>query len=321
MDSLLELLRDGKFHSGEALGEALGVSRAAVWKQLKKIEALGVRLESVRGRGYRMDPSVQLIDKNELEKALKGAGLVDIELLIKRTTGSTNDDAAAYCVPQLKSFPVVLAEYQQAGRGRRGRQWMGRFGANIYLSTVWRCSTGAAALEGLSLVVGVSVVESLEALGYRGLQLKWPNDILHEGAKLAGVLIEVRGDMMGDCFAIIGLGLNLHLDDEERLDIGQPATSLADLSNEIPNKQEIAAELIARLKANLDSFAGDGFASFVDRWQGYDAYAGIPVRVISGPHQVFGTGRGIAENGSYILETESGPYYCQGGEISIRGQV
>ncbi len=321
MESLLALLQDGAFHSGEELGNALGVSRAAVWKQLKKIEQTGVRLESVRGKGYRLDPAVQLLDVDELQHALREAGAQDIELELKRVTGSTNDDAAQYCRPGLSGLPVVVAEYQESGRGRRGRQWLGRYGANIYLSAVWRCARGAAALEGLSLVVGVSVVEALEQLGYTQIGLKWPNDLLYRGAKLAGILVEVRGDMMGECFAIIGLGLNLHLDAAEQDAIGQPATALELLSGERPDKQRVIAAVLARLQRNLEHFEREGFRPFRARWQQYDVFYGAPIRIVSGPHAVSGMGAGISESGSYIINTEDGPYECQGGEISIRAQI
>ncbi|MGB1272437.1 MAG: biotin--[acetyl-CoA-carboxylase] ligase, partial [Endozoicomonas sp.] len=247
MEQLLKLLADGGFHSGEALGNALGVSRAAVWKKLKALEELGLQLDSVRGKGYRLHPGIELLDWQVILDGLEPAVKDQVEVDICLQTASTMDrvrelSASRYrqlsaASPQsghghmlsnkklsnkklsnkkLSSKKVFcVTEYQSCGRGRRGRTWSNPFGSTICLSLRWPFSEGMASLEGLSLAAGLAVLQALEACGADGLKLKWPNDVLwevHDGfRKLSGILLEVYGDPTGDCEVVIGVGVNIAL--------------------------------------------------------------------------------------------------------------
>ena len=207
---LLPLLANGEFRSGQDLATALGVSRTAVWKQLNNLAELGLEIESVKGRGYRIPGGLDLLDAAAVQAGLQpqAAGLLaQLELL--EATDSTNAEVMRQLTGGAGSGLVCSAEQQSAGRGRRGRQWVSPYGRNLYVSVAWEYQQGAAALEGLSLAVGVGVARALAACGLPPVQLKWPNDILYGGAKLGGILLEMTGDAAGACQVVVGVGLNV----------------------------------------------------------------------------------------------------------------
>ena len=213
MDSrhiLITTLADGAYHSGEALGTQLNVSRTAVWKQLRKLDDLGIELQSCKRRGYRIPGGLSLLCESSIRQHLLGAAAVELRRLeIHQQVDSTNALAMQSAQLGPASGAVFLSEAQSAGRGRRGRSWVSPFGRNIYMSVVYGFTGGVAAVEGLSLAVGVAVVRALEAMGISGAELKWPNDILWSGRKLGGVLLEISGDPAGTCEVIVGIGVNV----------------------------------------------------------------------------------------------------------------
>ena len=207
---LLSLLADGEFHSGDDLGVALGVTRAAVWKQIQRLqEDRGLDIFSVKGKGYRLASPIDLLDSSKIKGNLSAsAKLLVSDVQVFGSVTSTNDIAMKHAEAQGRPGYVCVAEQQTAGRGRRGRPWVSPYGTNIYLSLVWDFFDGAAALEGLSLAVGVVVANALKAKGLAGVELKWPNDVLVEGAKLGGILLEMTGDPSGHCQVVLGVGIN-----------------------------------------------------------------------------------------------------------------
>ena len=204
--ALLKCLSDGEFHSGEDLGEMIGVSRAAISKHIKGIQEWGLDIYRVQGKGYKLANQLDMLDQEKLSAPSPDASLELIPII-----GSTNQHLLER-TNTLESGSVCIAEYQAAGRGRRGREWVSPFGANLYLSMYWRLDAGMAAAMGLSLVVGVAVVEALEEMGVEGIKLKWPNDLYHNDKKLAGILVELSGQSGGAAHIVIGLGLNLSMD-------------------------------------------------------------------------------------------------------------
>ncbi|MBX2809910.1 MAG: bifunctional biotin--[acetyl-CoA-carboxylase] ligase/biotin operon repressor BirA [Cellvibrionaceae bacterium] len=316
--SLVTLLADGEFHSGEVIGRALNISRSAVWKQLHKLADYGLLVESVKGKGYRLPAPVELLARAHIVEQLtpKAKALLgDIQLL--QTVDSTNtyvlNRIAQGCAT--KGY-VCLAELQTGGRGRRGRQWLSPFG-NLTFSLAWEFDEGAAALEGLSLAVGVAVVKSLNDLGIMGIQLKWPNDILYEGAKLGGILIEIAGDPTGRCSVVVGVGLNMAFV-QGSVAIEQPYIALAQFSS-VCSRNALIAQLLNHLLPMVADFATTGFSCYRDDFQAVDAYRGRPVCVLSGRQRRVGVARGVTEMGALKLELDSGEHLIvHGGEISLR---
>lgn len=312
---LIRLLSDGQFRSGSELGERLGISRAAVWKRVQRLEAVGLALESVKGKGYRLAQPLELINPDVLSATL--AGKADLHYLW--VTESTNSDALAAAGgdhPQL-----FVAEYQSAGRGRRGRQWQSPFAANLYLSLRFTLQGGFSALSGLSLAVGVAVAEALQSLDPRlAVGLKWPNDVLVNGAKLGGVLVEVAGEADGQVDVVVGVGLNGAMTPAQAAGIDQRWTDLASEMPERPDRTELAITVAEHLLRMLSQFAEQGFAPFVARFNRYDAMVGRLVRVLSADKALNGVARGVAADGALMLETEQGLRELYGGELTLRLQ-
>lgn len=311
--SILHTLAQGGFHSGEELGEQLGVTRAAISKHIKGIQAWGVDIYRVQGKGYQLAEPMQLLDENIL-KTQFGA-LVELIPVIDSTNQYLLDR-----VDSLESGAVCLAEYQAKGRGRRGREWVSPFGANLYMSMYWRLDAGMAAAMGLSLVVGVAIVEALEELGLKDVKLKWPNDLYYQDRKLAGILVEMSGQAGGAAHLVIGMGMNLMMA-EQTEGISQPWASLKEVANtENIDRNELAITLIRTLHQALADYELQGMQGFVERWNRLDNFLGRPIKLIMGPREITGVCRGINEQGAVLLETDNGVESFIGGEISLRAK-
>jgi len=318
---ILDILKDGEFHSGETLGEKVGCSRTAVWKHLQTLEAMGLLIETTKGTGYRIVGGVDLLDGQAITGALAVAAKPHLSKInIFQTIDSTNTYARQLAEKNSVSGLVILAEQQTGGRGRRGKSWVSPFAANIYLSIVWDFEQGAEALEGLSLAVGVAVRRALIAHGVQGVKLKWPNDIYVEQKKLGGILLEMIGDPAGHCSVVIGVGLNVSMPVSQASAIDQDWTDVAtELQDKLPARNKLAAELISEILPLLSTFQEQGFAAYRDEWQAADAFYGQPA-VISTPKQsTAGIVKGVGINGALRLELDSGNIESFiGGELSLR---
>ena len=317
-EQLLSILADGEFHSGEELGGLLGVSRAAVWKQLQKLEELCLPIEAQKGRGYRLLGGLDLLDRESIFQHVDHdlrAMLSEIDIF--DVLDSTNLQAARRIAEGPAHRYCCTAEQQTAGRGRRGREWLSPFGRSLYCSLVWEFSSGAAALEGLSLCIGVAVANALSAAGVDGISLKWPNDVLLNGKKLGGILLEMQGDPAGVCQVIVGIGLNMRLQEVDTAAVTQP---WADLSA-YPigaDRNRMLALLLSALYAALTQYSRTGFSPFREQWQVLDAYRGRSVKVQLGEEWLFGVEDGVNSDGGLRLITDSGVRVFHGGEVSLR---
>ena len=319
LQALLQILADGEFHSGESLGEMLGVSRTAVWKQLKKLDALGLDCHSVKGRGYRLPGGINLLQKSQLQSMFSdvvAAELSEVELAL--SLPSTNRLAAEQAQQGDCHGRLYIAEQQTAGRGRRGREWASPFARNLYFSLTWSFSGGAAALEGLSLVVGLAVLKGLAAEGVEGVELKWPNDLLYQGRKLAGVLLEMSGDASGQCQVVIGVGVNVAMPAEAAVDVTQPWTDLQRISEREMDRNRILASLVNSLVPMLQQFERHGFEVFREQWQQYNAHQGQQVRLATERFSQQGECVGVDRTGALLLRTGEGVRAFHGGELSLR---
>jgi BirA family biotin operon repressor/biotin-[acetyl-CoA-carboxylase] ligase len=318
--TLLPLLASGEYCSGQALADALGISRTAVWKQLNALADYGLEIESAKGRGYRIPGGIDLLDGALVRTALSpqaSALLTSLQLL--ETIDSTNAEAMRQVAGGAGAGLVCSAEQQSAGRGRRGRAWVSPFARNLYLSVVWQYHQGAAALEGLSLAVGVAVARALVANGLPPVQLKWPNDVVYRGAKLGGVLLEMTGDAAGTCQVIVGVGLNVAMPDAAATGIDQAWTDIETISGGVrPGRNTLLAALLNKLLPLLANFEQQGFGPWRDEWLALDAFAGESVVLHSGAQDTTGVARGVDARGALQLETATGIQSIYGGEISLR---
>jgi BirA family biotin operon repressor/biotin-[acetyl-CoA-carboxylase] ligase len=318
-EELIFFLSDGEFHSGEDIGLQLGVSRTAIWKRLKKLSSLGLAVDSVKGRGYRLSQKIELLDKTIVEAYLSSKSKKVInDLDILSITDSTNN----YLLERPKDNQhssvanICLAEYQSNGRGRRGRQWISPYGSNLYLSVDWQFEGGVAALEGLSLAVGVVIARTLSVMSVVDVSLKWPNDILINNAKLGGILIDVRGDHAGPCHVVVGVGININMAGQD-VDIDQLWIDLKSICGDV-SRNKLAANIIDELMALLTTFESIGLEPYMAQWQQLDAFSGKLVDVISGEHKISGICCGIAKNGALIIDVGGVKKQMHGGELSLR---
>jgi BirA family biotin operon repressor/biotin-[acetyl-CoA-carboxylase] ligase len=312
---LLTLLCDGSSHSGEVLGHTLGISRAAVWKQIHQLKELGVAIQAVTGKGYFIPGGLQLLNQSKIMASLDG-GVKDLlcGIDVHFSVGSTNTEAMNRALDGFDSY-LVMSEHQTQGRGRRGRHWVSPFGHNLYMSMLWSFHGGIAALEGLSLVCALAVKRALSRQGYDGVGVKWPNDVLHERQKLAGILLEVNGDVSGPCKVVIGVGLNINMPMIAGRGIDQPFSDLRAIKDVAVDRNRLASILVSELVSAIQVFQVDGFKPFQEEWLQADVYLGQSVEIQSGQHVQPGVCAGVDEAGRLLLETVAGVEHIAGGEV------
>lgn len=319
--ALVRLLADGRFHSGEALAAALGVSRAAVWKHVRELGVdLGLDIAAVRGRGYRLLAPIDLLDRGRIAAALAPETAAALaQLLVLDTVASTNGHLMGQRPPRSGLGIACVAEQQTAGRGRRGRPWVSPFAANVYLSLLWQFELPATALAGLSLAVGVAVADTLRGLGVAEVTLKWPNDVLWRGRKLGGILVELSGEAEGPTRAVVGVGVNHRMPAADGARIDQDWTDLASASPDaLPSRCVLVAGLLDRLVGTLREFGADGLTPFLAGWDDLDGLRGREVVVRIGDRSVVGTELGVAPSGALRLLTAEGERQFLAGEVSLR---
>lgn len=319
---ILAVLADGKFHSGEALAQRFGVTRATVYNAMQSVETLGITVFSVRGRGYRLPKPVTLLDPDEIVHAC-GEYAPWFHVQVMAQVDSTNRYLMQESARGVAHGTCVAAQIQTAGRGRRGRTWVSQLGGSLTFSLLWRFQCGAAGLSGLSLVVGLALVRALHELGLTEVQLKWPNDLLvnHQSQwhKLGGILIELQGDMEGPSAAVIGIGLNLEVEPGMRLNIDQPVSGLNALNGQSLDPNLLLGHCLSQLAVHLNQFAEHGFAYFQPAWTHYHAFHQQAVNLHLANGQVVpGQVLGVAEEGSLVVETATGQQRFNAGEISVR---
>lgn len=314
MLTLLKLLRDGRFHSGQALGAALGISRSAVWKQLQHLEAeLGLSIHRVRGRGYQLAAPLALLDPADIDRHSVACAW---PVFVFDSIDSTNAEALRSIERGVAAPFLVLAERQVAGRGRRGRKWVSPFAENIYYSLVLRIDGGMRQLEGLSLVVGLAVMQTLRDLGITGAGLKWPNDVLVGQKKIAGILLELVGDPADVCHVVLGVGINVNMQMADEVD--QLWTSMRLEAGRAFDRNHVVALLGDVLQEHLNRHQSEGFSVFQAEWERGHLWQGCAVSLIAGVNQVDGVVMGIDGQGALRLKVEGVEKVFSGGELSLR---
>ena len=309
--TLISILSNGEFHSGEHLGETLGMSRAAINKHIQTLRDWGIDVFTVPGKGYSLPEPIQLLQADFIRGQI-GDDSVTVLPVIDSTNQYLLDRLAT-----LRSGDACIAEYQQAGRGRRGRKWFSPFGANLYLSMYWRLEQGPAAAIGLSLVIGIVMAEVLQSLGADNVRVKWPNDLYLNDRKLAGILVELTGKTGDAAQIVIGAGINLAMRRIEENIVNQGWINLQEAGIAI-NRNTLAVRLIKELRAALTQFEQEGLSPWLSRWEKLDNFIHRPVKLIIGDKEIVGISRGIGPQGALLLEQEGEIKPWMGGEISLR---
>lgn len=311
--TLINILADGEFHSGEQLGEMLGMSRAAINKHIHTLKDWGIDVFTVTGKGYSLPAPVQLLDEAVITSQLEEGRLAVVPVI-----DSTNQYLLER-MDSLQSGDACVAEYQQAGRGRRGRQWFSPFGSNLYLSMYWKLEQGPVAAMGLSLVIGIVTAEVLQALGASDVRVKWPNDLYLNDRKLAGILVELTGKTGDAAQIVMGTGINLAMRSPDTTIVNQGWINLQEAGVTI-DRNKLAASLVNNMRNSLQVFEKEGLAPFIERWSKLDNFINRPVKLLIGDREILGIARGIDQQGGLILEQNGIRKSWVGGEISLRPQ-
>jgi BirA family biotin operon repressor/biotin-[acetyl-CoA-carboxylase] ligase len=319
---LLVLLADGEVHSGEWLAAELKQTRAAVWKGVERLRAIGIEVQALARRGYRLAKPIELLDAQRICAELaaqRKPHLHRLELLFE--VESTNTRLLSSSPPPASTADVCIAELQHAGRGRLGRPWIAPFGSGIAMSLGWTCSDVVRTLPALSLGVGVAVARALARAGATGISLKWPNDIWFKDRKLGGVLIELRAEAGGPAHVVIGVGVNVSLPEEARRQIqasGAAVAAVTDACKQPPSRNLAAGAILDELLSMLLQYERFGFAAFRDAWTALDGLSGRAVKLLVGETAVHGIARGVDSDGALLLETGDRMQRFVSGEASLR---
>jgi len=314
---LVRYLSATETRSGEAIGNELGCSRSAVWKHVETLRQLGIEVSAVAGKGYRLSEPLELLEKDSILNGMSPAVCDQLTALYIETSLDSTNSAVQRLPTDSQHAAVILAEHQSTGRGRRGRQWHSPFGKNLYLSLGWKFDKALSELGCLPLVVALAAAQALERAGLKGHRVKWPNDLLLDGQKLCGCLVEVQGDAQGPCHAVLGVGVNVQMPHSgAEAEIDQPWT---DVYSQLPgcSRNTLATLLMEEMISQLSLFAEHGFTPFRERWAQLDGLHGQTIEMFVGSNVVSGTARGIDERGALILDTGAELLKMHSGEVTM----
>jgi len=316
----LRRLADGRFHSGEEMARSFQRSRATLSEALKRAPEMGIELFSVPGKGYRVAEPIDFLDREAIARELASDTRIHLEIVDEIESTSTRLLQLAAAGAPLGM--CVAAEWQSCGRGRLGRSWVSRLGGSLTFSLLWRFERGAGHLGGLSLAVGEAVARALADCGVRRVQVKWPNDVVVDFRKLAGILVETSGEIQGPSVAVIGVGVNYRLSERVLDRIDQPVCDVWQCAETPATRSHLLARMLLRLAASLDAFDRAGFAASRESWRAMHAYQGRRVRVTPGRDAPFDAEVvDVAPDGALMVSTADGRTLpLASAEITLRGK-
>jgi len=283
------------------------------------VSDLGIEVEAVKGRGYRLRQPLEVLDAVRVRDLLDAGITQEIqEIAIHQSLDSTNTWLMQRAAEGALGGSVCIAERQTAGRGRHGRPWISPYGGRLYLSLLWRYQLPPAALGGLSLACGVAVARALERLGVADIGLKWPNDLLWGRRKLAGLLLEVRGEVSGPSLLVAGVGLNVRMPPQAAAQIEQPWVTLEQIPGLAPcPRNRLVALLIGELATALMDFTTEGLAPFLADWSRLDIFKGERIHLMSGQRRIEGEYLGISPDGALRLAINGAITCYSAGEVHL----
>ena len=302
----LRALADGRFHSGEEMARSFQRSRATLSEALKRAPEMGIELFSVPGKGYRVPEPIDFLDAAAISSELARQDK-RLRLDVVDEIESTSTRVLQLAASGATSGTCIAAEWQSTGRGRRGRTWISRLGGSLTFSMLWRFERGAGHLGGLSLAVGEAIARALSECGVPRVQVKWPNDVVVDLRKLAGILVETSGEIQGPSVAVIGVGVNYRLSERVLDRIDQPVTDVWQCAEVAPSRSDLLARMLVTLASSLDAFDRAGFAASREAWRALHAYQGRRVRVTPGRDAPFDAEVvDVAPDGALVVSTADG---------------
>ena len=305
---LLRLLRVGEILPAAQAAQILRVAPADIDAFIDDWRSRGIAIEK-QPSGYSLLEPLDLLDAQYLNASLP------IAVEVVDECASTNSLLLEGDERNEGEARVLACESQTAGRGRRGAVWHSFFADSLSFSLLWPFNSGARALAGLPLAVGVACVRACDALGLGPVRLKWPNDLLLEGRKLGGVLIELRP---GTTHAVIGVGINLRNASRHQAFVEQPIAALSDAGMPLPSRNLLLQAFVSEMVDMAKRFDLEGFAAFRSEWSQLHAHAGRAVRLVDGARQIDGIAAGVGEDGALLLRTDEGERRILAGELSLR---
>jgi BirA family biotin operon repressor/biotin-[acetyl-CoA-carboxylase] ligase len=317
---ICNILNDLNFHDGTSIGAKLNISRTAVWKWVSKLQSYGIEITKVKGKGYLLKEPLILLDSKKIETLLKPEHfIIDTVESIDSTNNYLNNHNKS-AIPH-----ICIAEHQTRGRGRFSREWYSPFGKNIYFSMQYSIKQDISQLGGLSLAVGTIVCKAIEKackLPNR-LMLKWPNDITYNGKKLAGVLIEIRAEVNGNCSVIIGIGINVNMPITNKVTFNQEWASIMQITGSPQDRNNICAILIDKLTLGIEQYLITGFKSYMPEWKKRDSLFGKMIQIQDGNEIFKGIATGVDLQGHLLinLETNIKKTFAAGEATLLKGNV
>lgn len=317
--AILNALNQGGFVSGQLIGESLNISRAAVGKHIKSLQEMGLDIFKVTGKGYCLNNPIELLNQKQIQQYYKAFNTSTANVEVHPIIDSTNTELMRriHAKTTIKSGTVIVAEMQQAGRGRRGRVWQSPFGSNLYYSYFWRLDDGLQAAMGVSIAVGLAIYDTVKALYGINVELKWPNDIYINKHKLAGVLVELDGQPQGPCQLVIGIGINLNMPDSASQHIDQAWTDLSQHTQAL-DKNKLVASLTYYLEQRLAQYRQTGLHDMYELWNSLNAFAKEHVELNTGHRSWQGICEGIDPQGGIRIRQDGEVKSYYGGEVSLR---
>jgi BirA family biotin operon repressor/biotin-[acetyl-CoA-carboxylase] ligase len=317
-EHLIKALARGSFVSGQELGDQLNISRTAISKHIKALTEMGLDIYSVTGKGYKLPKPLHLLSRQNIVNALPESDFIP-EIEVHSLIDSTNSYLLRRLPNQVSKGQFCFAECQNAGRGRRGRQWISPFGSQIYLSMYWYLEQGLSSAMGLNLVTALAVSDAIHSVTNVQVQLKWPNDVYLAGVKLAGILIDLEGQALEPSHSVIGVGLNVDMPVQAAQQIDQKWTDLQRHCKNKIDRNQLSAQLIHHLLKRLEQHQKEGLAVMLDEWHARDFYLNKRVKLLTGDNITKGICRGVNNQGALMLEIDGKIKPIYGGEVSLRG--
>lgn len=300
---LAALLNDQQYHDGTSIGESLHISRAAVCKIVKKLTDYGIKITSTKGKGYRLEEPLILLDPKKIKSQLHNKS-TKLDVFEKVT--SSNDYLRK--LSHSSKFSICIAETQTEGKGRFNRDWHSPFGQNIYLSLACPLQKDITELSGLSLITGLALSEAIESCCQlpEKISLKWPNDLMIGEKKLGGILIEIQAEAHGSCNVLIGAGINVNLLQANKKQISKQWTSIRHTSGQYQDRNILCATMIEHILAYLERFKTSSFTDFQKEWKKRDALLNQALVVMSNKEKTSGIGAGINTHGQLVISLNNG---------------
>ncbi len=305
---VLSFLAEGGegFTSGEALSGKLGLSRTAVWKCVASLREKGYRIDAVPARGYRLVEVPDRVTPLELQPLLSTHDLGHV-IHFHEALPSTNEAAFRLAQEGAPHGALVIADQQTKGKGRRGRPWSSPPGVNLYFSAILRPDLPPQRAPELTLVAAVAVARALRDAGAKGAAIKWPNDLLIDGRKCAGILTELSAEPDQVHFVVLGVGVNLNLEPGDLPpELVPVATSLMQARGTRVPRALFAAALLSRLEEALDLHGDEGFAPIQKAWRELSGTLGQTVRVRTERRELVGVAEDVDDMGALLVRTPDG---------------